>query len=123
MSWLLPDQDRQADSQSGAGGTAHQLIVPLYFQRYAGGRQFAGRHLGIGSSRAGFVALIGAAAWSAGSYRVTLVAGFLGHTHGHMDLIRIEGVIYQHSSAEMRVLSNRILMCHTTFFIALRLTR
>jgi hypothetical protein len=37
MSWPLPDHDRQADSQSGAGETAHQLIVPLYFQRPVAG--------------------------------------------------------------------------------------
>ena len=33
----MPDHDRRDDSQSGVGGTAHQLIVPLYFQRPVAG--------------------------------------------------------------------------------------
>ena len=33
----MSDHDRRDDSQSGAGGTAHQLIVPLYFQRPVAG--------------------------------------------------------------------------------------
>jgi hypothetical protein len=37
MSWPLSDHDRRADSQSGAGGTAHQLMVMLYFQRPVAG--------------------------------------------------------------------------------------
>jgi hypothetical protein len=32
----MSDHDRRDDSQSGAGRTARQLIVPLYFQRAPG---------------------------------------------------------------------------------------
>lgn len=37
MSWLMSVHDRRDDSQSGSGGTAHQLIVPLYVQRPVAG--------------------------------------------------------------------------------------